>query len=194
MTSPSATIDRLDWADIAMQLDIEGYAVLPGLLDTDTVRSLARQIDSSAIVRVLLSSIDLGRGEWFYFRASLPTPLETWRTAFYRHLVAVADRWNETLGVDTHYPPELGDFLRSSQKAGQTQAHSRASATVTNRALSSSSPGPPGWTIIAAEATRYREGITTTGSILSRFMSSTMIPAPRISRLCSDSAAFQSHS
>jgi hypothetical protein len=125
MTSSNTTIDRLDWACIATQLNTEGYAILSGLLNTGAARNLARQTKSmSAAHRVSLASADLGRGELFYFDASLPMPLKAWRMTFYRYLVVIANRWNEILGVDDRYPAELGDFLRHNQKTDQTQAQS----------------------------------------------------------------------
>lgn len=125
MTSSNTTIDRLDWACIATQLDAEGYAILPSLLGADAARNLARQTETmSAAYRVSLASADLGRGELLYFGTSLPSPLDAWRTTFYRYLTVIANRWNETLGVVERYPRELGDFLQRNQKAGQTQAQS----------------------------------------------------------------------
>ncbi|MFM0718949.1 2OG-Fe(II) oxygenase [Paraburkholderia strydomiana] len=125
MTSNNTNIERLDWADIARQLDNEGYAVLPCLLGADAVRNLSRQAETmDAACHVPLASTDLGRGELYYFGASLPAPLEAWRTMLYCHLAAIANRWNETLGVGDRYPKELGDFLQRNQKAGQTQAQS----------------------------------------------------------------------
>jgi uncharacterized protein len=127
MTSPNTTIDRLDWAGIAAQLDAEGYAMLPGFLGLDAARNLVRQGTTSDAIRVPLASSDLGSGELLYFGSVLPAPLETWRTALYRHLATIANRWKETLGADGRYPAELEDFLRRNQKAGQTQAQSHLS-------------------------------------------------------------------
>ncbi len=127
MTSLDTTLDRLKWVDICLQLDAEGYAVLPGLLDADVARSLAQQITAYGVSRVALESSDLGRGELLYFGAGMPAPLEQWRTALYRRLVVVANHWNETLGADHRYPAELEDFLWRNQKAGQTRAQSHMS-------------------------------------------------------------------
>jgi|GEM_PF-2017223 hypothetical protein len=113
-------IDRLDWVGISAQLDIEGYAVLPGLLHADTARELARLTETiSAAHRVPLASADLGHGELFYFNANLPTLLETWRTVFYRRLAVIANQWSEILGVGGRYPAEVVDFHRGNQNAGQ---------------------------------------------------------------------------
>jgi hypothetical protein len=127
VTSLDTTVDRLDWTDIGLQLDAEGYAVLPGLLGADVARDLAQQSAAPGARRVTLESGDLGRGELFYFGAGMPAPLEQWRTVLYRRLAAIANRWNETLGVAHRYPAELEDFLRHNRKAGQIRAQSHLS-------------------------------------------------------------------
>ena len=127
MTSIEATLDHLNWADIGSQLDAEGYAVLPGLLAADLARNLARQTAAPGVKRVSLESADQGRGALLYFGANIPAPLEQWRAALYRHLVAIANRWNETLGIEQRYPGELSAFLRLNREAGQKQAQSHLS-------------------------------------------------------------------
>ncbi|WP_198088146.1 2OG-Fe(II) oxygenase [Variovorax sp. E3] len=119
-----AAMDALDWTAIAAQLDREGFCLLPGLLGADAARGLALQVAAPDASRVTLESGDLGRGELFYFRAGLPPALAQWRSALYRRLVVIANRWNETLGVAHRYPAELDDFLRRNQEAGQTRAQS----------------------------------------------------------------------
>ncbi len=107
-----------------MQLDAEGHAVLPGLLGADVARRLAGQTTALAASRTTLESMDLGRGELFYFGAGMPAPLEQWRVALYRRLVVVANHWNETLGVGQRYPAEIEDFLLRNRKAGQMSSQS----------------------------------------------------------------------
>lgn len=127
MTSSGTAIDRLDWMGIGTQLDAEGYAMLPGLLGADEARSLARRITVPDAMPVSLASGDMGSGDLLYLGASLPAPLDVWRTAFYRHLAAIANRWNAILGVDKRLPAELEDFLQHNRKAGQTRAQSHLS-------------------------------------------------------------------
>jgi hypothetical protein len=125
---PDPNIERLDWADIADQLDAEGYAMLPGLLNADAVRDLKRRTEiMGAAYRVPLASGGMGRGELFCFAGDLPAPLHAWRADFYRHLQAIANRWNETLGIDERYPQELDDFLRRNRETGQTRGLSHLS-------------------------------------------------------------------
>jgi hypothetical protein len=125
MNAALATIDRLDWADIAAQLDVEGYAMLPGLMDEAAARTLARLPQTVGTAhRVPLTSLGLGRGELFYLGPQPPAPLELWRTGFYRHLAVIANRWNEISGVSGRFPAELDAFLRRNRQAGQLQAQS----------------------------------------------------------------------
>ena len=115
MTTPDAYIERLDWTGIADQLDGEGYAMLPGMLDAGLVRDLKRQAEI------------VGRGELFYFADAMPAPLQALRADFYRHLVRIANRWNDIQGIDDRYPRELGDFLRRNREAGQARGQSHLS-------------------------------------------------------------------
>jgi hypothetical protein len=73
MGSATTAIDQLNWPDITAQLDIEGYALLPGLLAPEHARDLARHTDTlETLRRVSLASSDLGRGDLFCFDAGLP--------------------------------------------------------------------------------------------------------------------------
>lgn len=119
--------DRLDWSAIAAQLDEEGHALLPGWLDAEAARGLMREAPTLGAVRVPLAASGLGSGELFCFEADLPALLEAWRTALYPPLAAIANRWQHTLGVDTRYPPTLGDFLQRNRQAGQRRGQSHLS-------------------------------------------------------------------
>lgn len=125
MTSVNTTIDRLDWVNIGTQLDVEGYALLPGLLNADQAGSLAQWMQKQKVGKIALQhAADLGGADLLYFDADLPAPLDAWRTSFYGHLVVIANRWNETLGIGDRYPATLGDFLRRNQQAGQMRRQS----------------------------------------------------------------------
>lgn len=113
----ASTIDRLDWARIATELDTEGYAVLCGLFTTDLAGELAGQID--ALRRVSLASEELGRGNLFFFGERLPTSLQHLRAELYRPLAAIANGWNDTLNVEYRYPGDFDEFEHRHRVVGQ---------------------------------------------------------------------------
>ncbi|MDH0649587.1 2OG-Fe(II) oxygenase [Pseudomonas sp. GD03858] len=121
MSAVDKALDQLDWAGIERQLDTEGYAVIPGVPRREAGRGLMRLSSAAGVERETLESRGLGRGELLCFGAALPAPLAQWRAGFYRRLVAIANRWNETLGVDYRYPTELEDFLLRNRRAGQVR-------------------------------------------------------------------------
>ena len=43
------------------------------------------------------------------------------RTALYPRLVSVANRWNESMGIDVRYPDAHADFLKRCHDSGQTR-------------------------------------------------------------------------
>lgn len=123
MASISTRVNNLNWTDISRQLDVEGYAVLPGLLTPAQIRTLTHRIDGPPNLRhVSLAAHDLGHGDLYMFGNDLPEPLAAWRTAFYARLARIADRWNETLAIGYRYPIALEDFLRHNRQAGQVRA------------------------------------------------------------------------
>ncbi len=116
-------IDALDWRALSEHLDGEGYATLPRLLSADACDSLRTIYDDRSRFRsrVVMARHGFGRGEYKYFAYPLPDVVEELRTALYPHLAAIANRWNEALGVTTRYPPEHAAYLELCHRAGQTK-------------------------------------------------------------------------
>ncbi|NYT36578.1 prolyl 4-hydroxylase [Allopusillimonas soli] len=125
MISDPAGIHLLDWALIDEQLDTEGYALLPGLLqpqETDDLLALIPEMTATP-----LAASNLGHGELFYFDAVFPAALKAARAALYCHLVSAANRWNTALGTGCRYPEDLDSFVARCHQAGQTQTVSHLS-------------------------------------------------------------------
>jgi len=125
MTSLAAGIDGLDWPDIAGLLDVEGYALLPGLIAPALAQDLASRADVlGPLRRVPLTAGGMGRGELFYFDEVLPDSLQAGCEAFYRRLAEIANRWSALLDAGRRYPRELADLHQLDRQAGQGRAQS----------------------------------------------------------------------
>ncbi|CCD91966.1 conserved hypothetical protein [Bradyrhizobium sp. ORS 375] len=114
-------IDAIDWVAAERDLDASGCAVLPQLLSADACRTLASLYadDSRFRSRVIMARHGFGRGEYKYFSYPLPDPIAQLRPLLYAHLVAVANRWNATMGIDVQYPEDHATFLARCHDAGQ---------------------------------------------------------------------------
>ncbi|HSU98830.1 MAG TPA: 2OG-Fe(II) oxygenase [Roseiarcus sp.] len=116
-------IEALDWSSIERDLDAYGCAVTPKLLSPETCRELqALYLDDVRFrSRVVMGSHGFGRGEYKYFAYPLPEPIVELRLHFYSKLAALADRWNEAMGVLVRYPAEHEAFLARCHEAGQAR-------------------------------------------------------------------------
>ncbi|MGJ5095032.1 2OG-Fe(II) oxygenase [Bradyrhizobium oligotrophicum] len=124
LASPAATgIDAIDWPVVERDLDASGCAVLPQLVSPDECRALAALYPDDAHFRsrVVMARHGFGRGEYKYFSYPLPDPIAELWPRIYSHLVAIANRWNATMGIDVRYPAEHHDFLARCHQAGQVR-------------------------------------------------------------------------
>jgi hypothetical protein len=116
-------VDRYEWTRIAEHLDAHGWAPLPKLLapgETGDIAALYRE-DSMFRSHVVMARHGFGRGEYKYFKYPLPDKIARLRAALYPRLVPVANRWNETMGMDVRYPAAHAEFIERCHKAGQTR-------------------------------------------------------------------------
>jgi len=123
---PEAAAQRvtaLDWRRIAGDLEAQGCAILAGILSPDECAALAMSYSEPDLFRsrVVMARHGFGRGEYQYFAYPLPELVAALRTALYRPLAEIANRWNSALGIDTRYPAELARFLDQCHLAGQTK-------------------------------------------------------------------------
>jgi hypothetical protein len=112
-----------DWRAIAEHLDAHGWAVLPGLLTTEETAALASLYGDDRMFRshVIMARHGFGRGEYKYFKYPLPETLSGLRTSIYPRLVAIANRWNDDMGIGVRYPTAHSEFLARCHEAGQTK-------------------------------------------------------------------------
>jgi hypothetical protein len=116
-------VAALDWSKLSSELDNQGSALVERLLEPEEGRFLAALYpqDSRFRSRVVMSRHGFGRGEYKYFSYPLPDAVSHLRTTLYPHLAPIANRWNESLGIDVRYPTQHAEFLARCAKAGQTR-------------------------------------------------------------------------
>jgi uncharacterized protein len=98
-----------------------GFVVAPGLIDPAECRALAALWPEKPRFRshVVMQRHGFGQGEYQYFAYPLPERIEALRQALYPELAAVANRWNEELGVAKRFPPTLQGWLKQCHAGGQ---------------------------------------------------------------------------
>ncbi len=114
-------ISALDWDRATLELDTYGGAVLERLLPPDECRALAAlyPLEAPFRSRIVMARHGFGRGEYKYFRYPLPDTIAAIRTAVYPRLAPIADRWNESMGIEIRYPASHAEFLARCHQAGQ---------------------------------------------------------------------------
>ncbi|MDF7776482.1 2OG-Fe(II) oxygenase [Sphingomonas sp. AOB5] len=116
-------IERYDWCAIAQDLDAQGWAVLPGLLDAAACAETAARYDAPEQFRshVMMARHGFGRGEYRYFAYPLPPLVQGLRSAIYPKLVPVANRWHVRMGIDRRFPDDHDAFLAECRADGQVR-------------------------------------------------------------------------
>jgi hypothetical protein len=105
------------------ELDEVGGASIGELLTARQCADIAAMYTDDTLFR---STIDMGRhrfgeGEYRYFRAPLPDPIDALRHSLYERLVPTARRWWTQLGRATPWPDTLDEWLAMCHAAGQTR-------------------------------------------------------------------------
>jgi hypothetical protein len=119
--SISERVAALDWDRIASDLEAYGCATTGLLLTPDECDALARSYASDALFRsrIVMARHGFGRGEYKYFSYPLPESVAELRGVLYPPLAAVANRWNEAMGIRIAYPPDHSAYLKRCRAAGQ---------------------------------------------------------------------------
>lgn len=116
-------LQQLDWSVLTEQLDAQGYARLPGLLDAEACAQLIAlyATPENFRSRVVMARHGFGRGEYQYFARPLPELVQCLRQELYAQLAPQANRWMERLGRDTRFPGTLAGLEAACSALGQTQ-------------------------------------------------------------------------
>jgi hypothetical protein len=112
---------KQDWQRAATELDEQGWAILPGLLDDAGCDAVAGLYDHDPAFRsrVVMARHGFGKGEYRYFAYPLPGAIDKLRTALYPHLAGIANGWQARLGKDAHFPADHAEYLAHCHAQGQ---------------------------------------------------------------------------
>lgn len=115
------TVEDISWEQVSTDLDAEGNAVIKRILSPDECDDIRALYQERKLFRseVIMERHGFGRGEYRYFSYPLPALIAALRTSLYPHLVPIANRWNEAMGVDVRYPATHADYIRRCHQAGQ---------------------------------------------------------------------------
>jgi len=110
-----------DWRRVSHDLNAQGSAMLEHLLSPEECRAVSALYANDDLFRsrVVMGRHGFGRGEYKYFSYPLPELIANLRTAIYPHLLSVANRWNQAMGIDIRYPETHADFIARCHQAGQ---------------------------------------------------------------------------
>jgi hypothetical protein len=120
---PEARVAAYEWPALAAGLDNYGCAVLPALLSPDECRAIAAFYPEESHFRshVQMARHGFGKGEYRYFKYPLPPLIAGLRTSLYSRLAALANQWNERMGIADRYPHDHASYLHRCHEAGQTR-------------------------------------------------------------------------
>lgn len=121
LKSIAERVRSVAWEQVSQDLDSQGSATVGRLLSPDECAGLSSLYarDDAFRSHVVMARHGFGRGEYKYFNYPLPGLVASLRTAVYPHLVPIANRWNEAMGIDVRYPAKHTEFIARCHQAGQ---------------------------------------------------------------------------
>jgi uncharacterized protein len=117
-------VDSGNWEDITTEVNEYGGALLPQLLTPEEAEEIRGLYDTEDTFR---TTINMGRhrfgeGQYKYFHAPYPEPIERLKLALYPRLLPIARDWWAKLGRDAIWPDTLDEWLAMCHDAGQTKS------------------------------------------------------------------------
>lgn len=117
-------VDAGDWDAISAEVNEYGGALLPRLLSSAEAEELRAFYTADDAFR---STVDMarhrfGEGQYRYFAAPYPEPIERLKQALYPHLLPIARDWWTKLGREAPWPETLDEWLEQCHTAGQTKS------------------------------------------------------------------------
>jgi uncharacterized protein len=117
-------VDASDWAAIASEVNEYGGALLPRLLTAGETARIRALYDRDELFRstVTMGRHRFGEGQYRYFSAPYPEPVERLKQALYPRLLPIARDWWAKLGRPAPWPDTLDEWLEMCHDAGQPKS------------------------------------------------------------------------
>ena len=114
-----------DWGAITEEVNEYGGALLPQLLSAEEAGQIRSLYDDQT--GVFRTTVDMGRhrfgeGQYRYFNAPYPEPVDRLKQALYPRLLPIARDWWGKLGREAIWPETLEEWLEMCHAAGQTKS------------------------------------------------------------------------
>ncbi|RHX88967.1 2OG-Fe(II) oxygenase [Leptospira stimsonii] len=116
-------IKKIDWFRVTLELDKNGFAVVPRLLSVSDCKSLIKLYEDSSLYRktVTMERYRFGSGEYKYFDYPLPDFVQSLRETIYPFLAPIANSWMNELGIETRYPKNISGLQKFCHSNDQTK-------------------------------------------------------------------------
>lgn len=113
-----------DWDSITAELNYSGGAPLPRLLTAPETARLRRLYadDKKFRATIDMARYRYGAGQYRYFCAPYPEPIDLLKQALYPRLLPIARDWAAKLSRPAPWPDSLDEWLDICHAAGQTRA------------------------------------------------------------------------
>jgi hypothetical protein len=116
-------VDSADWGRISAEINEYGGALLPRLLTAQETAEIRALYTNDEMFR---TTIDMGRyrfgsGEYRYFNARCPEPVDRLKQALYPRMLPIARDWWGKLGRHAPWPDTLDEWLTKCHDAGQVK-------------------------------------------------------------------------
>jgi hypothetical protein len=123
VTGEQHRLEDVAWPQVTAELDLRGFACLPGVLTGPACDELAAMYDDPARFRkrVVMARHGFGRGEYQYFDDPLPPLVAELRAGIYPHLAPVANGWAERLRQERRFPPTFAELQAECHALGQVR-------------------------------------------------------------------------
>lgn len=112
-----------DWNRVRADLDAQGFARVPTLLNHQETASLRPLFAADIGFRshVIMQRHGYGAGSYKYFAYPLPDMVQTLRSRIYPALAPLANRWMADMDKPDRFPADHAHYLAACHAAGQTR-------------------------------------------------------------------------